>query len=186
MKKKHIFTKYDHNKIIKLIATGLKDAGFLNRYLELGIRNGACFNEIAPLVNEAYAVDIDPLCFKAIKQNKNLNWFNGTTDDFFMRHDINKKFDLIFIDADHSHKSSLKDFESSFKFINENGLILLHDTYPPDESYTAANYCSDTWKTADQLRKACKIGGNFEIVTLPFYYGITIVRSINRQLLWMK
>ena len=52
------FSGRGHINIIKEIAYGLNKAGFLNRYLELGIRKGFCFNTVAPLSKEAYAVDI--------------------------------------------------------------------------------------------------------------------------------
>ena len=52
------FSGRGHIIIIKEIASGLQKAGFLKRYLELGIRKGLCFNVVAPLSREAYAVDI--------------------------------------------------------------------------------------------------------------------------------
>ena len=84
----------EHIRIIKEIAHGLNRAGFLERYLELGIRKGLCFNEIAPLAKESYAVDIKNY-YKYIKQNKNLIWNNMTTEIFLKNHDPLKKFDLV-------------------------------------------------------------------------------------------
>lgn len=182
------FGKNDHVKIIKAIAVGLYDAGVLERYLELGIRKGPCFNEVAPLAKEAYAVDIDD-CYKYIKGNKNLIWYRGTTVEFLESHDRNKKFDLVFIDADHKHESSLRDFELVFPLVNDNGLILLHDTYPTCEELISSHYCADTYKTADYIRKnytPYHPDSQCEIVTLPFYFGVSVVRKLNRQLLWRK
>ena len=177
------FEKNEHVNIIKSIAYGLYRAGVLNRYLELGIKKGSCFNVIAPLATEAYAVDIED-CYKYIKQNKNLIWYYGKTTDFLNNNDKNRKFDLVFIDACHKHEASLKDFKLVLPFVNENGLILLHDTYPTCEELTTLYYCWDTYKTANYIRK--HFYKECEIVTLPFYFGITVVRKLklDKQLLW--
>lgn len=181
MKNKVPFTKRDHIQIIKAIADGLMKAGFLNSYLEIGIKTGSCFNIIAPLAKKAYAVDILN-CYKRIKQNKNLIWFHGESGAFLKNHNPKKKFDLVFIDGNHEHKGSLEDFSLVLPLVRDNGIILLHDTYPPTKEYTSKSYCFDTYKTADFIRKNYK---DVEIVTLPFYYGISVVRKLDRQLLWM-
>jgi len=177
-----IFTKNSHIDLIRQIAIGLKLVNSLNRYLELGVQKGNCFNKIAPLTKEAYAVDIVDN-YESIKENKNLAWFHGKTTDFLSNHDKNKKFDLVFIDADHKHESSLMDFKLVLPLVNENGIILLHDTYPPTEEYTSSSYCYDTYKTAEYIRKNIK---EVEIVTIPLFFGLSIVRNLNRQLLWKK
>lgn len=177
------FGKNDHVKIVQSIASWLREAGSLNRYLELGIRSGSCFNCVARFANEAFAVDIDD-CHKHIKNNKNLVWFHGTTNDFFKKHNKKKKFDLVFIDACHSHIASLEDFTNVLPLTNDNGLILLHDTYPPSEKFTNNHYCSDTYKTAEVIKR--DFSKQCEIVTIPLFYGVSIVRKLDRQLLWKK
>jgi len=181
--KKMPFGKDDHVKAVKAIAEGLHDAKVLNRYLELGVRKGPCFNAVAPLADQAYAVDIDD-CYNHIKYNKNLIWYHGTTTEFLTTHDMDKKFDMVFIDADHSHEASLNDFKLVLPLVNDNGLILLHDTYPTAEELLSSSYCSDTYKTAAYIRKNFVV--ECEIVTLPFYFGVSIIRKLNRQLLWRK
>ena len=175
------FEKNEHVNIIKPIAVGLHRARVLKRYLELGIRRGPCFNVVAPLAEEAYAVDIND-CLKDIKQNKNLIWYHGTTTGFLSAHDKNKKFDLVFIDADHTHEASMNDFKLVLPLVNDNGLILLHDTYPTCEELTSTSYCGDTYKTAECIRR--DFSTVCEIVTLPFYFGVAVVRKLDRQLLW--
>jgi len=178
------FSGRGHIKVIKEIADGLNKAGFLNRYLELGVRQGNCFNAVAPLAKEAYAVDIKN-CYKKIKNNKNLVWTCGRTDRFLKTHDPKRKFDLVFIDAEHSHEGSLNDFKLVFPLVNENGIILLHDTYPPVKELVHPKYCSDSYKTAEYIRNF--YSEDCEIVTLPFHYGISVVRkiSLGKQLLWL-
>jgi len=112
------FSKNSHVRIIKEIAIGLNQANTLNRYLELGIRKGPAFNAVAPLVKgSAHAVDINN-CKKYIDRNKNLVWYHGKTVDFLTSHNKKKKFDMVFIDADHNHKSSMEDFELVFPLVN--------------------------------------------------------------------
>ena len=178
------FSGRAHIRMIKEIAYGLHKAGFLKRYLELGIRKGFCFNVVAPLSIEAYAVDTRNY-YKHIKQNKNLVWKHMRTDEFLKNHDSKRKFDLVFIDADHSCKASLNDFELVLPLVNDNGIILLHDTYPPSEEFTSSDYCSDVYKTAEYIRN--NFNKECEIVTLPFYFGISVVRkiSLGKQLLWL-
>lgn len=177
------FGKNDHVKVVKCVATGLHTSNSLEVYLELGVRKGSCFNEVAPLAKKAYAVDIDDH-YKYIENNKNAIWYHGTSTSFLESHNQKEKFDLVFIDADHKYESSLNDFKLVFPLVNNNGLILLHDTYPTCEELTNSHYCGDTYKTASYIR------GYFsewcEIVTLPFYFGISIVRKmkLGKQLLW--
>lgn len=181
---KEVFGVKGHPQIIKLIANGLKSAGALNNYLELGIRKGPCFNAVAPLVRDkAYAVDIED-CYKNIKHNKNLVWFHGSSINFLKNHNKKIKFDLVFIDANHTYKASLQDFDLVFPLVKDNGLILLHDAYPTSQKYLSLTKCGEVYKTAEFIR--FNYNHKCEIVTLPFYYGIAIVRKLNRQLLWIK
>jgi hypothetical protein len=179
------FSGRGHIRVIKEIAAGLHKAGFLKRYLELGIRKGFCFNAIAPLSSEAYAVDTGNY-YKYVKQNKNLVWNNVRTDNFLKNHDPNRKFDLVFIDANHNHKDSLNDFKLVLPLVNNNGIILLHDTYPPSKAFIDPGYCADSYKTAEYIRNNFK--QECEIVTLPFCYGVSVVRkmSLGKHLLWMQ
>ena len=184
------FGKNSHVDIIKPIAVGLHLAGALHRYLEIGIRRGPCFNAVAPLVSkEAYAVDINKECYNGIKHNKNLRWFHGKSQDFLKQHDPKKQFDLVFIDGDHKYTEVLNDFRGVFPLVRENGIILLHDTYPPSEEYTSSSYCFDAYKAADWIRtwnQKDDFQYRCEIVTLPFYFGVSVIRKTNKQLLWME
>lgn len=176
------YGKNEHIRMIKEIAIGLNRAGVLNRYLELGFSKGVCFNAIIPLTKEAYTVDINNSYFG--KDTKTIFHYHGTTTKFLENHDEDKKFDLVFIDADHKHGSSLNDFRLVLPLVNDNALILLHDTYPSTEQLISKSYCFDTYKTADYIRK--NYTDVCEICTLPFYFGISIVRKLDRQLLWRE
>jgi predicted O-methyltransferase YrrM len=42
------------------------------------------------------------------------------------------KYDMVFIDGDHSAEAVIKDIKNSLKILSHNGIIVMHDTnYPP-------------------------------------------------------
>jgi hypothetical protein len=169
--------KFDHTSFISFLASWITP----HHYLELGTRSGDNFIKISKLSIESTAVDMDELKFSL---PDNSNFFNGLTDEFFDTLNPNVKFDLIFIDADHSHKQSLKDFLNAQKFLIEDGFIILHDTYPIDESYLDPTICDDSYRTAHFIKQ--NLSDSFESLTLPFHPGLTIVKKMNKskQLLW--
>ena len=175
------FSKVDHSVVIWSIAKGLKGSGGLKNYLELGIKKGSNFNKIAPFAEKAYAVDIQESSYRRIKDNKNLIWYCGTSQSFLSSYE-GEPFDLIFIDADHSHKSSLEDFKLASKVLREGGIILLHDVYPPGDEFISREYCGDTYKTALWIKE--NVLDEFEYVTLPFYYGVGVARKVGRYFTW--
>ena len=179
------FKKTSHVKVIEIIAQGMSRAGNLDNYLELGSRAGTCFNLISPLAKTAYAVEIRKEFFADIDKSKgNVKEFLMSTDDFFKAIDKNIKFDLVFIDANHHHESSLKDFKNVWKMVREGGIICMHDTYPPNEEFIK-DHCHDCYKTAVHVRKY--YSKKCEIVTLPFFYGVSIIRKVmDNHLIWKK
>ena len=166
-------------RIIAEIARGIARTIPDARYLELGVWKARCFNSVAPYFKDAIAVDIKPGCKDFIKVNH--RFYEMTTDDYFKNQFDGKLFDLIFIDANHDIDNVKIDFDNSYKIIKENGLIILHDTYPANMERMKG--CKDAYQVCEWI----KINKNFngEIMTLPFYDGITIFRKCERQLLWM-
>ena len=121
-------------------------------YLEIGVRNpqSGNFNNIK--IKNKIGVDPNPI----IKQD---NIFVGTSDFFFIKN--NKTFDLIFIDGLHLENQVDKDIANSLEFLNEGGMVLLHDCNPPTEMHQRDNYCLDgkypawngtVWKSFAKLR----------------------------------
>lgn len=67
-----------------------------------------------------------------------------STDEFF---NMNKdKFDVIYIDACHEFSHVLRDWNNSINVINDGGVIFVHDTYPPNESWSHDGACGDSFK----------------------------------------
>lgn len=98
-------------------------------YLEIGVRNCNTFEFIN--CEEKFAVDPAP---QRVIQGKNIFFHSETSDKFFEKISKEKKFDLIFIDGDHSFEFVRRDLENSINHISNKGLIILHDTDPPFEN----------------------------------------------------
>jgi len=149
-----------------------------DNYLELGLYLGETISYCKDFVkHNSIGVDIS-----IPKHLKGYSFYNMTTDEFFKQ--IEEKdilippLDMVFIDADHSHEQSLKDFNNVFPYVVDQGLIFLHDTFPKDKKHIQPGYCGDVYKTAVQIldRKDC------EIITLPVHPGLSIVRKRKEHL----
>jgi hypothetical protein len=173
-----------HGEIIFSIAKALTEFKPYAVYLEMGVYTGETFNLVAPLFKEAWAVDADARMYDFIKNNANLKWYLQYTDDFILNLDSRAQFDMVFIDANHQHEQSLRDFTGIVPYVKENGLIILHDTYPPNKEFLSPSLCGDTYKTAWYIRQHFR--DDFEIVTIPYCYGVSIVRKIKKQVLWLE
>jgi hypothetical protein len=169
---------FDHKSFLLFLSSWIKP----ENYLELGVRDGIVFSEISRNCKKSTAVDMSEAKFEI---PRNANFFLGTTDQFFQSLSQDTKFDLVFIDADHSHEQSLKDFMNAQKFVIDDGFIILHDTYPINESFLDNGLCSDAYKTPLYIKNF--LINEFEVLTLPFHPGLTIVKKIknDKQLIWM-
>lgn len=172
---KGIVDGFAQAEIIKSIAKGLKP----NIYVELGIAKAETFNLIHPYVQqEAYAVD----CNRGFTQfltnvSNKLRPYGGTTQQFAQawERDIRKEIDLIFIDADHKKESVVEDALNFYKWLKPDyGLMILHDSWPPDKEHTSSVYCSDCYLAKEILKDKLV---DAEVITLPWEYGLTLIRK---------
>ena len=84
-------------------------------YLEIGCDRDSNFSKIK-IKNK---IGVDPLSGGNLKM---------TSDDFFKNNKI--FFDCIFIDGLHIYEQVREDILNSIKFLNPNGIIILHDCLP--------------------------------------------------------
>lgn len=152
-------------------------------YLELGVRDGRSFLAVAKYCKKATGVDtIKPM----FELEPNMIYHVMTTDKYFKNVlPEGEMFDAVFIDADHSHKQSLKDFMNVKDKVIEDGFIFLHDTYPFDPSYIHPKLCNEVYKTALYIKE--HFSDDFEILTFPFNPGVTVIKKMarNKQLIYL-
>lgn len=72
--------------------------------------------------------------------------FQGTSDEYFAySFDIDRKFDVIFIDGLHHADQVKRDFENALECLNDQGFILIHDTLPENEQGTLIPRVQRQW-----------------------------------------
>ena len=76
-------------------------------------------------------------------------------DGFNFISKLETTIDLLWIDGDHSHDGSLKDFDNYSKLLSDNGLIFLHDTAPNGAGVEQPNWCGVD-KTIKYIKKTYK------------------------------
>ncbi len=148
-------------------------------YLELGVHRGDCLLKVAKWVPGITVVGVD-------KENliltlpSNVTFIHSDTLSYLKT--LNGPvFDVVFIDADHSADAVIQDVIHVLPHVNEHGLILLHDTFPVDITYTDPGYCGDSYKVPEQLTANCP---DIEFVTLPYHPGLTVIRKRSKQVFW--
>jgi len=165
---------FDHITFMRYLFSYFKP----ERYLELGVRFGTSFNHLADFCTEAIGVDVIPPKFDL---KDNMLYFQMSTDEFFDQ--IKPKpdifFDVVFIDADHSHEQSLKDFMNVKDLVIEDGIIFMHDTYPYDEKYMTTEYCNDCYRTPLYIKN--NLIDDFEVFTLSINPGLTMIKKLKRN-----
>tara|TARA_B110000967_G_C18817999_1_gene527153 strand:+ start:142 stop:819 length:678 start_codon:yes stop_codon:yes gene_type:complete len=134
-----------------------------NTYLEIGCDKDQLFSKIK--IKNKYGVD--PFSGGNIR---------GTSDDFFKKNQ--KTFDLVFIDGLHEYSQVKKDILNSLKFLNKDGIILVHDCLPDCSSKQAVpryrmTWNGDVWKAIVDLRTNTQI----EIFTCEMDQGIAIIQN---------
>jgi hypothetical protein len=87
-----------------------------------------------------------------VKVNDVFPSFIGTTDSFFEQN--NKKFDAIYIDADHEENAVIKDFNNSIQCLNEDGIIFMHDVGPLTEESTSLFAHGTAYKAFIKIRNS--------------------------------
>ena len=84
-------------------------------YLEIGCDNDENFSKIQ-IENK---IGVDPLKGGTLRM---------TSDEFFKKNRQN--FDIIFLDGLHTYEQTIKDIDNGLRFLNTNGVILVHDCLP--------------------------------------------------------
>jgi len=146
----------------------IKHHGFKS-YLEIGVYDMKNFNAIEC----ESKVGVDP-------NVEGENIFTQTSSEYLC--DSVRGYDCVFIDGDHTYAQSHEDLYSCLMRLNDNGLILLHDTNPNNIKEITPNnngkaWCGEVWKTVLDA----KFDG-YKIQTIPDDYGLTIITGEKEEL----
>jgi hypothetical protein len=132
-------------------------------YLEIGCDKDQLFSK----VNLKNKTGVDPYSGGNIRQ---------TSDDFFLTN--NKTFDLVFIDGLHTYEQVKRDILNSVKFLNDDGIILIHDCLPDSMAKQAVprykmQWNGDVWKAIVDLRQ----NPDLDIYTCEIDQGIGVIKK---------
>ncbi len=130
-------------------------------YLEIGCDQDQLFSK----VNVYNKIGVDPVSGGNIRK---------TSDDFFKNN--KSKFNIVFIDGLHTYEQVKKDILNSVNFLEENGIILVHDCMPDSLGKQAVprykmQWNGDVWKAIVDLRQK----ENLDIYTCEIDQGIGII-----------
>lgn len=146
-------------------------------YLEIGVNQAQTFNRLP--AGYAVGVDPNPDCKKFIKRGRS-KFYCMTSDYFFDTKDaleLRGKVNMIFIDGLHQCDQVMIDFHNSLLMLGKTGWIFLHDTWPPDSRHTYPDRCGDVYKALNSLHSFVKQNDDYEIITLPWAFGLTVIRK---------
>jgi len=142
-------------------------------YLEIGCFKDQLFSKIKIQTK----IGVDPVSGGTIRE---------TSDNFFSKNKI--KFDIIFIDGLHEYDQVKKDIDNSLFFLNNNGVIFLHDCLPKRYIHQAVPRATGHWN-GDVWKNIVEARTKSEIDTYVIYadQGIgLILKSPNKQLLQLN
>tara|TARA_R110000851_G_scaffold256704_3_gene409158 strand:+ start:761 stop:1357 length:597 start_codon:yes stop_codon:yes gene_type:complete len=142
----------------------------IESYCEIGYSNGHTFDLIP--CKDKLAVDPSPkrraLSHEVIEK---------TSDDFFSEN--TKNFDCFFIDGDHECSQVSRDVKNALKFLNDGGIIFMHDISPIDFSLVNPQGCGNTFRPFLEVRCDKKLEA-FRIKDCG-PYGLGLVRKGSQE-----
>ena len=139
-------------------------------YLEIGCDQDEIFSKIK--IDKK--IGVDPSSGGTIRD---------TSDNFFKKNNV--KFDIIFIDGLHEYDQVKKDIDNSLLFLNDNGVIFLHDCMPMRFMYQAVPRATGLWN-GDVWKNIVESRTKTEIDTYVIHadHGIgMILKRANKKLL---
>lgn len=138
------------------------------RYLEIGVRNGATFTR----VGVPYRVAVDP-DFRLRPEkfaNEQTIFHAVTSDEFFSRlaapHGL---FDLIYLDGLHTFEQTFRDFCASLAFSHPRTIWLIDDTVPVDRIAALRSQFASIVLRKLTLGKRCQWMGDVYRVVLAIH-----------------
>lgn len=154
------------------------------RYLEVGVNTGVVFLHVR--ARSKTGVDpapVVPLFKRLVYPNTLLRGrlIRATSDEFFASLGPDERFDVVFVDGDHSFARSMRDIEHAVDHLAEGGVVLVHDCDPPTAQAAASDpqaarggaWCGEVWRSVVMLR-ATRADLTIDVIDADF--GIGVVR----------
>jgi len=160
------------------------------KYLEIGVRRGKTFLGVD--IKNKVAVDPNFIFAFAQYQSTSIKFFEMTSDEFFLEHAVEDKFDIIFLDGLHTFEQTFRDFCNSLAHCHERTIWVIDDTVPRDVYSTLTDHAK-----AVEARKNAGGRGNawhgdiFKVVFaihdfFPSFSFCTLTTNGNPQTLFWK
>jgi hypothetical protein len=162
-------------------------------YLEIGVEYGSVFLN----VDAPRKIGVDPDLRISLSNKithlrdifKN-NYYQKKSDDFFAADSHifeDNKIDVAFIDGLHTYRQSFSDLKNCLKYLNDGGVIVMHDCNPESPAMAAPSieeykrypipgkaWCGDVWKTIARIRSDPDYG-NLDAFVLDCNYGLGVI-----------
>lgn len=166
-----------HEAVVAAIAQFLKP----KVYVELGACHGSTYARVLPHIEMGFAVEIENFASDfagmprtTFVQKDTVAFLDGMADE---------SIDLCFLDSSHEYDATIREFGALSPKVKDNGVVLFHDSYPPNDEFCNPGMCGMVYKAVDTLKRA--YGDRWEFATLPAQYGVTIARkNLGKQVLW--
>lgn len=162
-------------------------------YLEIGVFRGRVFfsvpayNKIA--VDPEFQFSASKKIKKAFRRFSNLwaKFYEKTSDIFFAENASTlfqkNKIDVCLVDGMHEYNFALRDIENSLKFMQKDGVVLVHDCNPVSKEASVSfeeykkrgfveDWNGDTWKAIVHLRS---LRDDINVFVLDCDQGLGIV-----------
>jgi hypothetical protein len=159
-------------------------------YVEIGVNTGEIFFNI----HSPEKIAVDPhFKFSSAQRFKRTSlhklsagerehFFETTSDDFFQSNAgaLKNGIDVAFIDGLHTWEQVMKDVDNTLKFLNDGGVIILHDCNPLNEAgaWPVKNSIDEVLKLAG----AGKIGGWNGMWNGDVWKAVAEIRSTRKDL----
>ena len=170
-----------HERLIELVVANMRPS----LSLEIGIAEGRVSRILAKHSVAAIGIDLDPIAIDRVKGLSNFSAYLGDSHLILnhLRLDFADQVSLAFIDGNHIAEHAFEDFKLVLPLMKNEGLILMHDTWPRDVTFTseANEWCGSAWRLPRLIKRHFP---GFEIVTLPFHPGLTLVSKGIHRLDW--
>lgn len=140
-------------------------------YCEIGVFTGYTLDGCIA----SNKIGIDPQCGHYKGDN---NIFCGTSDEFFKKLPMDKKFQIFFIDGLHESSQVDRDIENSLKHLSPGGTIVMHDCSPSSYEMTTTGTQHGEW-TGDVYKSFINFttGGRCDYYVVDNDYGVGVIRN---------